>query len=184
MNYRPILAAILLLGHSATKPEVAQNTSAVESATGVALVKLAPLIYPPLARQARIAGDVKLNVYVRADGTVASMELLSGHPMLAPAAVENAKKSEYECRKCTGEMKYTLTYTFGFIDDLSPYAQIEERRVRAGKCLYLWRCAVVRVNTFDVCAYHPPEISQSPGHIKILAFPACINTMRSSAASR
>ncbi len=180
-----MFAAFLLVGLAATKPAVAQNTSGVESPNGVVLVKLAPLIYPPLARQAHIMGDVKVSVYVRADGTVSSVELLSGHPMLAPAAVENAKKSEYECRKCTGETEYTLTYTFGFIEDLSPYAKIEERRVPTGKCLYLWKCGVLRVNTFDVCATHlPPEISQSSGRVRILAFPECLNTMNSSAASR
>ena len=184
MNYRSILATFLFLCFSVPIPAIAQDESASEPQTGAVLVKLSPLVYPPLARQARIAGDVKLDVHVRADGTVASVELLSGHPMLAPAAIENAKKSEYECRGCTRERKYTVTYTFGFIEDLSPYNKFEERRVRTGKCLYLWRCGVVRVNTFDVCAYRPPEVSQSPGHVRILAFPACVETMDSTSASR
>jgi outer membrane biosynthesis protein TonB len=59
--------------------------------TRVTLVKLPPLRYPPLSLQARIAGDVKVNVQVRPDGTVAAAEALSGHPMLAPGAVENAR---------------------------------------------------------------------------------------------
>jgi len=39
-------------------------------------------VYPPLARQARIMGDVKILVGVRQDGSVASAEVVSGHPML------------------------------------------------------------------------------------------------------
>lgn len=165
---------------------VAQTLSSTEAPqTQVALVKLAPLRYPPLSRQARIAGDVRVNVHVRPDGTVASAEALSGHPMLAPAAVENARQSQYECHGCTGETEYVLTYTFGFIEDLKSYDKFEDRSARAGKCLYLWKCGVVRVNTFDSCsAIVPPVITQSPGRVKILAFPVCIETMESASASR
>jgi TonB family protein len=162
-----------------------QTASSAEAQTGVVLVKLSPPVYPPLARQARIAGDVEVNVHVRADGTVASVELWSGHPMLAPAAVESAKNSEYECRGCTGETESILTYTFGFIEDFAPYNRFEERRVPAAKCLYLWKCGVVRVNTFDSCAPNlPQQVSQSPGHVKILAFASCLETMESNSASR
>jgi TonB family protein len=162
-----------------------QAAPGAEAQTGVVLVKLSPPIYPPLARQARIGGDVQVKVHVRADGTVASVELLSGHRMLAPAAVESAKNSEYECRGCTGETEYTVTYTFGFIEDFTPYNKFEERPVRASKCLYLWKCGVVRVNTFDECAPNlPKQISQSPGHVKILAFASCVETMQLHSASR
>lgn len=182
MKHKAILVRFLALSLVASISAVAQD---VEQQTGVVLVKLSPLVYPPLSRQARISGDVKVNIHVRADGTVASAEALSGHPMLAPAAVENAKKSEFECRGCTSETEYVLTYTFGFIDDLTPYNKFEDRPVRARKCLYLWKCGVVRVNTFDSCAAHLPEpISQSPNHVKILAFPACVETLDSVVASR
>ena len=68
----------------------------------VVLVKLAPPVYPPLARQARIMGDVKVLLTIRLDGTVESAELFSGHPMLKQAALDSAKKSQFECRGCTG----------------------------------------------------------------------------------
>ncbi len=153
--------------------------------TGVALIKLAPLRYPPLSRQARITGDVRVNVRVRPDGTVASAEVLSGHPMLAPEAVENARLSQYECHGFTSETEYVLAYTFGLIEDLKPYDKFENRPARTGKCLYLWKCGMVRVNAFDSCtAVVPPEITQSPGHVKILAFPACVETIDSVSASR
>jgi outer membrane biosynthesis protein TonB len=54
--------------------------------TGVVLTKLSPPIYPPLARQARITGDVKIQLTIRQDGSVDSAALFSGHPMLAQAA--------------------------------------------------------------------------------------------------
>lgn len=130
-------------------------------------------------------GDVKVKVHVRPDGTVAAAEALSGHPMLAPEAVENARQSQYECNGCNGETEYVLTYTFGLIEDLRSYDKFKDRPARAGKCLYLWKCGVVRVKTFDSCTGDvPPEITQSPGHVKILAFPRCVQTMESASTSR
>lgn len=47
--------------------------------------------YPPLARQARIQGKVQLEFWVNHNGDVVSVNVLSGHPMLAPAATEYVK---------------------------------------------------------------------------------------------
>jgi protein TonB len=44
-------------------------------------------IYPPLARQARIEGVVRLEAVISRDGTVLNLRAVSGHPMLIPAAV-------------------------------------------------------------------------------------------------
>jgi TonB family protein len=77
------------------------------------LTKLSPPVYPPLARQARITGDVKVELTIQRDGSVASAVLFSGHPILAPAAIESAKHSQFECHACDGVTSYTLTYTFG-----------------------------------------------------------------------
>ena len=76
----------------------------------VILTKLSPPVYPPLARQARIAGEVRVEVSIRKDGTLAPARLLSGHPMLAPAALESAKQSTFECRTCVEPLTtYLLT---------------------------------------------------------------------------
>ena len=84
----------------------------------VILTKLSPPVYPPLARQARIAGEVRVEVSIRKDGTLAPARLLSGHPMLAPAALESAKQSTFECRTCVEPLTtYLLTYTFELKDD-------------------------------------------------------------------
>ena len=52
-------------------------------------------VYPPLARQARIQGRVILRIVINQMGEVRDTELVSGHPMLAPAAVEAVKKWRY-----------------------------------------------------------------------------------------
>jgi len=51
--------------------------------------------YPPLAVQARIQGTVVLQAVIGKDGTVRDLRLISGHPMLAPAAIEAVKQWRY-----------------------------------------------------------------------------------------
>jgi protein TonB len=56
--------------------------------------RVAP-IYPPLARQARIQGTVILRIIINQSGEVRDTQLISGHPMLTPAAMEAVKKWRY-----------------------------------------------------------------------------------------
>jgi TonB family protein len=77
------------------------------------LSKLYDPIYPPLARQARISGDVVLSLRIRQDGSIESVELVSGHPMLTVAAIESARGSHFECTNCASTVPaYSLTYEF------------------------------------------------------------------------
>jgi protein TonB len=62
---------------------------------GRVVTKVAP-VYPPLARQARIQGTVILKVRINKSGDVETMQLFSGHPMLAPAAIEAVKQWKYK----------------------------------------------------------------------------------------
>jgi TonB family protein len=47
--------------------------------------------YPPLARQARIQGIVRVKLTVAGDGSVASAEAVEGNPVLSRAAVANVQ---------------------------------------------------------------------------------------------
>jgi protein TonB len=44
-------------------------------------------IYPPLARQARVAGKVRLQAVISREGTILNLRAVSGHPLLIPAAL-------------------------------------------------------------------------------------------------
>src|SRR5690349_1798938 len=59
--------------------------------------------YPPLARQARIQGSVVLQAVIAKDGTIQNLHLVSGHPMLAPAAIEAVKQWCYKPYFLNGE---------------------------------------------------------------------------------
>ncbi len=52
--------------------------------------------YPALAQQARVQGVVKLQVQVGPGGEVRGITVLSGHPLLIPAAVAAVKEWKYE----------------------------------------------------------------------------------------
>lgn len=59
--------------------------------------------YPPLARQARIQGSVVLQAVIGKDGTIQNLKVVSGHPMLAPAALEAVKQWRYKPYFLNGE---------------------------------------------------------------------------------
>lgn len=140
---------------------------------GVVLTKLCPPILSHFARRVNVAGEVQVQVEVRKDGSVASAELVSGHPILKQFALESAQNSHFECQRCTEAVTpYLLTYTFEIKDDgsccdsQSRAPEITQRqghitivsakncicdpsftlakKVRSAKCLYLWKCGVSR----------------------------------------
>ncbi len=59
--------------------------------------------YPPLARQARIQGTVVLQAVIGKDGNIQNLKVVSGHPMLAPAALEAVKQWKYKPYYLNGE---------------------------------------------------------------------------------
>ena len=59
------------------------------------LIKRVDPVYPALAIQAKIQGVVRFNVIVAKDGTVRNLQLVSGHPLLIPAAQEAVRQWAY-----------------------------------------------------------------------------------------
>jgi protein TonB len=67
------------------------------------LIKQPKPIYPPLAKQARISGVVRFNALIGKDGTIQNLTLVSGHPLLVPAAQEAVKQWLYKPTLLNGE---------------------------------------------------------------------------------
>jgi TonB family protein len=107
-----VVAALCLSGtieHASAQS--AQSSEAPQS--GAVLTRLSDPTYPPLARQARIAGDVDLMLTIRRDGSVESAVVVSGHPMLRQAALDSTRRSQFECRGCSEAANpYALKYKF------------------------------------------------------------------------
>jgi periplasmic protein TonB len=70
--------------------------------SGLLIRKVNP-VYPPLARQARISGTVILRAVISKDGSIENLSLVSGHPMLAPAAIDAVKQWKYKPYLLNGE---------------------------------------------------------------------------------
>ncbi len=67
------------------------------------LLKKVPPDYPETARQAQIQGTVVLDATISKDGGVENLQIISGHPMLAPPAIEAVKQWKYEPYLLNGE---------------------------------------------------------------------------------
>lgn len=53
-------------------------------------------LYPPLAKMAHIQGTVRLEAVIGTDGTIQNLKVISGHPLLAKAALEAARRWRYQ----------------------------------------------------------------------------------------
>jgi len=72
-------------------------------------------VYPPLARQARIQGNVVLHAIIDKDGRVGELQVISGHPLLVQSALEAVKNWRYQPTQLNGdpvEVDTTITVSF------------------------------------------------------------------------
>jgi TonB family protein len=88
-----LLAVLAMATGMATVAVCAQDSDS--DITRRAKTKVAPA-YPDLARKMSIAGTVKVQVVVAANGTVKDAKVIGGHPLLATAALEAVKKWKFE----------------------------------------------------------------------------------------
>jgi TonB family protein len=86
------MVGVFSLGYAGAQN--AQNQSA-EEITRRAKNKVQPF-YPDLARKMNISGTVKIEVIVAPNGTVKEARVVGGHPVLASAALDAAKKWRFE----------------------------------------------------------------------------------------
>jgi len=94
-----------IVGSASALPKVAAPQRVRVSqgvSTGLLIRKVQPN-YPPLAKAARIQGHVLLHAEISKEGTIQNLQLVSGHPMLAPAAIEAVKQWRYRPYLLNGE---------------------------------------------------------------------------------
>ncbi len=66
-------------------------------------------VYPPLARQARVSGDVLLDAVISREGTIESLRVMSGPPLLVGAAIDAVRQWLYHPTTLNGEPVEVLT---------------------------------------------------------------------------
>ena len=85
-------------------PEPPAGPIAVSSGVQAAkIIKRVLPVYPPLARTAGISGVVRLQAIIAADGSIAELNVISGHPMLIAAAVNAVKQWQYRPTVLSGK---------------------------------------------------------------------------------
>ncbi|HUL34506.1 MAG TPA: energy transducer TonB [Candidatus Eisenbacteria bacterium] len=67
------------------------------------LVNRVQPMYPPLARQTRISGTVKLHAIIGKSGAVEQLQVVSGHPLLVQAALDAVRQWRYQPTLLNGE---------------------------------------------------------------------------------
>jgi protein TonB len=67
------------------------------------LIRKVQPAYPALARSARVQGIVVLQAMISKQGTIENLRILTGHPMLAPAAIEAVRQWRYRPYILNGE---------------------------------------------------------------------------------
>lgn len=112
-------------GFSASAQDAPAAPAQVISSTiaGTLLVNRVNPKYPPLARQARIQGTVVLKETINKSGDVQNLQLVSGHPMLAPAAIEAVRQWKYQPFVIDGEaveVSTTVQVNFTLSDKPAP----------------------------------------------------------------
>ena len=86
--------------------------------SGMLLHRVEPK-YPKIAQGARIQGQVVLTAIISKAGDVQNVTLISGHPMLVPAALEAVRLWQYRPYMLNGEpveVETTITVTFRFAE--------------------------------------------------------------------
>jgi periplasmic protein TonB len=81
---------------------------------GLLIQRMEPT-YPILAKAARVQGDVVLSAIIDANGQIKNLQLVSGHPMLVPAAIAAVKQWRYKPYLLNGqpvEVETTITVIF------------------------------------------------------------------------
>jgi hypothetical protein len=109
-----------------------------------------------------------LKIAIRPDGVIDSVEAVGGPPMLRQAAIESAKRSQFECMACNGvNATFQLIYRFELGPSITcdapdnsyprmthsanivsitaqPFGTCDPAadriRVRSARCLFLWKC--------------------------------------------
>jgi len=88
--------------------------------TAANLVNKVNPAYPPLARQTRVQGTVRLHVIIAKDGSVQQLEVLSGHPLLVQSALDAVRQWKYRPTLLNGdpvEVDTTIDVIYSLAED-------------------------------------------------------------------
>jgi len=92
------------LSHVAPPAVLGKSSFRTSSMLQGSLLRRVDPVYPPLARSARIQGQVVLAAIISKAGTIQHLQVLSGHPMLVNAALDAVSQWRYRPYVLNGEV--------------------------------------------------------------------------------
>lgn len=91
------------------KPATPQRVRVGGNVQSAKLVQQPKPLYPPLAKQARIQGVVRLNAVIGKDGRIINLQVVQGHPLLTQSALDAVKNWVYQPTLLNGEPVEVVT---------------------------------------------------------------------------
>lgn len=73
------------------------------------LQKIEP-VFPPIAKQARIQGTVRLEAIIAKDGSIQNLRVIEGHPLLVQAALQAVQQWRYQPTLLNNEPVEVVTF--------------------------------------------------------------------------
>ena len=86
-----LLVVFLVPGFAQDTPKRATRAEGESS-----VVTKVPPVYPPIAKQLKIQGNVELEAFVNTSGEVEKVSIVSGNPVLTKPAAEALKKWKFK----------------------------------------------------------------------------------------
>src|SRR5207237_336900 len=100
---KTMMATMLTAPPAPPKPKPTGPVRVGGNVQAARIVNRVQPVYPPLARQTRISGTVRLHAIISKDGTIQQLEVMSGHPLLQQAALDAVRQWRYQPTLLNGE---------------------------------------------------------------------------------
>lgn len=100
-----VLGSLITVSHTMQPPAVAPARR-IRVSTGISegmLTRRVEPVYPIIAQRARVQGTVEMKALISKQGTIENLQLVSGHPLLVPAAMDAVKQWRYRPYVLNGE---------------------------------------------------------------------------------
>jgi periplasmic protein TonB len=91
------------------KPATPQRIRVGGNVAEAKIINRVQPVYPPLAKQARVSGTVRLNAVISRDGSIQDLQVVSGHPLLVQAALQAVRQWRYSPTLLNGEPVEVVT---------------------------------------------------------------------------
>lgn len=101
-----VLGSLLPASHTTQAPVIAAPPKRLRVSTGITEGMLAHRVeptYPVIAMRARVEGTVQLKAIISKQGIIENLQLVNGHPLLVPAAMDAVKQWRYRPYVLNGE---------------------------------------------------------------------------------